>query len=334
VAVPAGVLGYVAATLAAGRSPELLPALLVAGIVLAVGALLAGAAVGTARRAVVPGRPDEALVPRLSPVRIALEALVVIAALGGAYLLRRRGLSPEGGFDPYLAAVPVLVGLAAAIVALRLYPLPLRALAWAAAPRRDLVPMLGLRRLARQPRLAAAPLLVVLLATSVGVLAATLAGTISVAQDRVAAAQLTPLDTGTLDVFGAGILVAGAYATVALALAPVLSARPRLRDLAYLRALGLSRRDVLGLSAYELVPPVALALALGIVLGVVLGYLVEPGLDLAALAAGEQAALRPAVAAPLLFVAGLVLVTAATTVMTGAAAARVSLSRVLRMGER
>ena len=179
VAIPAGLLGYVAATLATGRAFEPLPALLVAGIVLAVGALLAGAAVGTARRAVVPGRPDEALVPRLSPVRIALEALVVIAALGGAYLLRRRGLSPEGGFDPYLAAVPILVGLAAAIVALRLYPLPLRALAWAAAPRRDLVPALGLRRLARQPTLAVAPLLVVLLATSVGVLAATMAGTIA-----------------------------------------------------------------------------------------------------------------------------------------------------------
>ena len=56
VALPAGVLGYVAATLATGRSFEPLPALLVAGIVLAVGALLAGAAVGTAQRAVVPGR--------------------------------------------------------------------------------------------------------------------------------------------------------------------------------------------------------------------------------------------------------------------------------------
>jgi putative ABC transport system permease protein len=334
VAVPAGALGYAAATLAAGRSPELLPGLLVAGIVLAVGVLLAGAAVGTARRAVVPGRPDEALVPRLSPVRIALESLVVIAALAGAYLLRRRGLSSEGGFDPYLAAVPVLVGLAAAIVALRLYPLPLRALAWAAAPRRDLVPALGLRRLSRSPTLAVAPLLVVLLATSVGVLAATLAGTISVAQDRVAASDLTPLDTGTLDVFRVGIVVAGAYATVALALAPVLSARPRQRDLGYLRALGLSRRDALGLAAYELVPPVALALVLGVVLGLTLGYLVEPGLDLAALAAGEQAALRPAVAAPILLVAGLVLVTAAVTVLTGAAAARVNLSRVLRMGER
>ena len=148
----------------------------------------------------------------------------------------------------------------------------------------------------------------------------------------MAAGRLTPLDTGTLDVFRAGIVIAGAYATVALALAPVLSARPRLRDVAYLRALGLSRRDVLGLAAYELVPPVTLALGLGIVLGVVLGYLVEPGLDLGALAAGEQTALRPAIVAPLLLIAGLVLVTAAVTVMTGAAAARVNLSRVLRIG--
>ncbi|MGH3036977.1 MAG: hypothetical protein ACRDMU_07325, partial [Gaiellaceae bacterium] len=104
VAVPAGALGYTAATLVAGRPPGLLPGLLVIAIVLAAGILLAAVAAGPARRALAAKDRADVLVPRLSPLRLAVEALVVIAALAGAYLLRRRGLSPEGGFDPYLAA--------------------------------------------------------------------------------------------------------------------------------------------------------------------------------------------------------------------------------------
>jgi putative ABC transport system permease protein len=334
VAVPAGALGYAAALLVTGRPPSLLPGLLVLGIVLAAAILLAAVAAGPARRALAAKGRADVLVPRLSPLRLAVEALVVVAALAGAYLLRRRGLSPEGGFDPYLAAVPVLVGLATGLLALRLYPLPLHALAWAAAPRRDLVPALGLRRLARQPSLVAAPLLVVLLATSVGVFAATMSTSIAGAQEGVAATRLTPLDTSTLDVFRAGIAVAGGYAALALLLAPVLTARPRLRDFAYLRALGLSRRDVLRLAAVELGPPVAAALAIGILLGVGLAYLVEPGLDLSALAAGREAPLEAPLLGPALLAAALLLVSAAAALLTGAAARRISLSRVLRMGER
>jgi hypothetical protein len=303
-------------------------------IVLAAGMLLAAVAAGPARRALATKGRADVLVPRLSPLRVAVEALVVIAALAGAYLLRRRGLSPEDGFDPYLAAVPVLVGLATGLLALRLYPLPLHALAWAAAPRRDLVPALGLRRLARQPSLAVAPLLVVLLATAVGVFAATMSSSIAGAQEDVAATSLTSLDTSTLDVFRAGIAVAGGYAALALLLTPVLTARPRLRDFAYLRALGLSRRDVLRLAAVELGPPVAAALVIGILLGVGLAYLVEPGLDLSALAAGREAALAAPLLGPALLAAGLLLVTAVAALLTGVAARRISLSRVLRMGER
>jgi putative ABC transport system permease protein len=334
VAIPAGALGYAAATLAAGRSPGLLPGVFVLVIVLAGGALLAGVAAVPARRALVAKSREGSSVPSLSPLRLAAEALVVVASFAGAYLLRRRGLSAEGGFDPFLAAVPVLVGLAAGLLALRLYPLLLHALARAAAPRPDLVPALGLRRLARQPSLGAAPFLVVLLATAVGVFAASIASTITAAQDGVAAARLTSLDTDTVDVFWAGIAVAGLYAALGLALAPVLNARPRLRDFGYLRAVGLSRRDVLRLAAFELVPPVAAALLIGLLLGIALTYLVEPGLDLGALAAGQDAAVRPALVGPLLLAAALVLVTIGATLLAGAAARRVSLSRVLRMGER
>ena len=137
-----------------------------------------------------------------------------------------------------------------------------------------------------------------------------------------------------LSVLRAGLAVAGAYAVLALLLAPLLSARYRVRDVAYLRALGLSRRDVLRLAAVELGLPVGVALAVGIVLGVALAYLVEPGLDLGALAAGEPAGLRPAFLGPALLIVVLAFVTFAVTALVAAAAGRISLSRVLRMGER
>jgi putative ABC transport system permease protein len=334
VALPAAAVGYVLATLTVGRAPSLLPALLALAAALAAGALLAGLALGPARRALAAKGRDDAPVHPPSPVRLALEALVIVASLAGVYLLMRRGLSPADGVDPFLAAVPILVSLAVGLLAVRLYPLPLRALATALAPRPDLVPAFGVRRLARQPSLAAAPFVVVLLAASSGAFTATLATTLAAAQEGAAESALTPLNTDTLTVLGAGIAVAGGYAVLALLLAPLLTARYRVRDIAYLRALGLSRRDVFRLAVVELGLPVAAAVVVGIVLGVALAYLVEPGLDLSALAAGEPAGLRPAVLGPALFILGLALVTLAVTALVAAAAGRVSLARVLRMGER
>jgi putative ABC transport system permease protein len=116
--------------------------------------ILAGIAIvaviaGVARRPLGPlGREDVALT-HPSPRRLALEGLVAITAALGVYLLRRRGLeaSPtgDGGFDPYLAGVPVLLGLACGIVALRFYPLPIRGAAWLVRRTRGLALHLGLR---------------------------------------------------------------------------------------------------------------------------------------------------------------------------------------------
>jgi putative ABC transport system permease protein len=104
---------------------------------------------------------------RPSARRLVLEGTAVLLAVGGIFLLRQRGLSFEGGqevrFDPLLAATPVLAGLAVGIVAMRLYPLPIRGLGWLAAGRRDLVPVLGLRTVGRHPATANLPLLVLML---------------------------------------------------------------------------------------------------------------------------------------------------------------------------
>jgi putative ABC transport system permease protein len=85
-------------------------------------------------------------------------------------------------FDPLLAATPALAGLAMGIVSMRLYPIPVRALGWLAAARRDLVPVLGLRSVARHPAVANLPLLVLMLTAAFGAFASAVTSTIDQGQ--------------------------------------------------------------------------------------------------------------------------------------------------------
>ena len=92
---------------------------------------------------------QERVVAGVSARRLMFEALVVAAAIGGALLLRDRGVAAVSeatdgsGVDPLIAAVPALVGIAAGILVVRLYPIPLAGVAWLAARGRGLVPMLA-----------------------------------------------------------------------------------------------------------------------------------------------------------------------------------------------
>jgi putative ABC transport system permease protein len=118
------------------------------------------------------------------PRRLAFEALALGLAIGGVVLLRQRGLaggSAAGelaGTDPFLAAVPALVGLAVGIVTLRVYPYPIRAAGWVAASGRGLVPALGLRRAERQAGTGQLPLVVLLLTVAIGTFSSTMLATI------------------------------------------------------------------------------------------------------------------------------------------------------------
>jgi putative ABC transport system permease protein len=162
-----------------------------------------------------------------------------------------------------------------------------------------------------------------------------MAATLSRAQEGAGSALLSPLATGTLDAFRAGAVLAAAYAAFVIVLALLLTARSRLRDLAYLRALGLSGRQAVAVTAAELAPPFVVALVVGTALGLGTAYLVEPGLDLTALAAGgRDVALRLDPVAPLLLAVGLLAVAVCAIWATAAVVRRMSLSRSLRMGER
>jgi len=175
------IVGYtIAILLVPGRGSALSPILAVATALGAVILLVAATWPATRRGDTRPGR-DEPVGLKASPRRLVFEATAVGLAIAGIFLLQQRGLtigetSGDGivRFDPFLAAVPILVGVAAAILAVRLYPVPIRFFGWLAARRRDLVPVLGLRSVARRASFSALPLLVLMLTAAFGSFAAVL----------------------------------------------------------------------------------------------------------------------------------------------------------------
>jgi putative ABC transport system permease protein len=173
--LPVVLLGYVAALALVDARASNWSLAAVAGMVTVTTVILIMTALPHFRAPLreLEGAPSESR--RASTRRIVIELTIVALAVGGVVLLRRRGISPEGatgegaGFDPYLAAVPILLGLATGLAALRLYPIPIRLLAWLGSLRRDLVMFIGLRRVAGQASAARLPLLVILLAVALAV---------------------------------------------------------------------------------------------------------------------------------------------------------------------
>jgi putative ABC transport system permease protein len=108
--------------------------------------------------------------------RLVAELSLVAVALVGAYVLRQRGVAAAAApppsnvgasvsFDPFLAAVPPLIAFATGIVAIRLYRPVMAVAGWLADRRRDLVPVLGVRTVARGAA-SSLPVLVLLLAVA------------------------------------------------------------------------------------------------------------------------------------------------------------------------
>lgn len=145
--------------------------------------LLVGGSWRAARQPLGQALREDAGGLRVPARRLVIEGTIVALAVAATALLQQRGLtieSPDGipRADPLLASVPVLSGLAAGIVALRLYPLPVRFLGWLAAGRRDLVPVLGLRTISRRSGVANLPLLALLLAAAFGAFGSVIASSL------------------------------------------------------------------------------------------------------------------------------------------------------------
>ena len=171
ICLPAALVGLAIALLtvpAAATVPAIFLVAAVATLAMLI-MLVVVARVGAATRGEEAGRMR--IAGRLSARRVVTETSLALAALGGAWLLRERGInaaanaSETGGADPVIAAVLALVGLAAGVIAMRVYPLPARLVGWLVGYRRDLLPVLAVRRAIRGGSSAAVLLLLVATAT-------------------------------------------------------------------------------------------------------------------------------------------------------------------------
>ena len=142
--------------------------------------------------------------------RVVLEAAVVVLAVLAVTTVRSRGaVIATGRTDWYAAVTPVLVALAAAVVALRVMPWPVARLARLAERGRGLVGFVGLTRAARTGASAAVPLAALVVGATLVTLMATLTASVSDQRElaalravgadaRVDAARIDPPDVAAL----------------------------------------------------------------------------------------------------------------------------------------
>lgn len=184
-ALPAAVCGLLLAVLAVDEA-RLPPSVLGAGTValLACAALPVRAVVAHRRPRTHPERGD-LMHARPGGRRTVAELTLLVLAAGSVAALRRRGT--EGTADPLASAAPVLLGLVAALVLARLYPLPLRWAAGLAGRLRGAVGFLALARAGRSPAaVTALPLLALLTALTTAVFGGSVLSGVVDARDRAA----------------------------------------------------------------------------------------------------------------------------------------------------
>jgi putative ABC transport system permease protein len=184
IVVPAVLVGSLVAVLAVGARTSagtLLGAFLVAAWTIFI---LVAVALPDARSTAHDDAPRRAPVRALEPRRLVLEGGILALAVASVVALRGRGIgsAPLGTVDPFLAAAPALVGLAASVVALRAYPVALAAVAATVGGSRGPIVPLAVRSAARGTVAGRLPILVVLTASAMAVLASILLATLEQAQ--------------------------------------------------------------------------------------------------------------------------------------------------------
>ncbi|QEU94317.1 FtsX-like permease family protein [Streptomyces kanamyceticus] len=212
VAVPAAGLGLLAAVLAVPHArvgPSLWAAAAVGALACVV--LPVRAAVAHRRPRAHAGR-DDVLTARPSRRRTVAELVLLVLAVGAVVTLRRRGTgdggspasgsggagsgagsssgtgsgSTVGSADWLVSAAPVLIGCIAALVLVRLYPLPLRLLARPFARRRGPLGFLSMASAGRASAAHVLPLLGLLLALTTAAFGGSVLAGVHDARDRTA----------------------------------------------------------------------------------------------------------------------------------------------------
>lgn len=184
--VPAATLGAIAAVVLVPGPVNGTTLLLPTLVALAPAALLAARLPAARReRADLDGRVA-------SRVRLAAESVVVLLAAAGVVLLTQRGIDADApvALDPLLLVTPLLLTLAACVIVLRLYPVPLAAVARRAARGTGLTASLGAARGLRDQLAGLAPVLAMVVAVSITTFSAVLLSTTSAGIDDAAADQV------------------------------------------------------------------------------------------------------------------------------------------------
>jgi putative ABC transport system permease protein len=186
VAWPAAAAGLLSALVVVGQAP-LLPAVsgAVAVAALACAALPVRAAV-LHRRPGTAGVRDDLTGGTPSRLRAVPELTVLVLAVGAVAALRRRGTGGPADAGQLISSAPVLVALIAALVLVRIYPLPLRLAARPAGRRRGAVGFLSLSRAGRSSRTGALPLLALLIALTTAAFGGSVLAGVAHARDRAA----------------------------------------------------------------------------------------------------------------------------------------------------
>ncbi|MFD7948829.1 FtsX-like permease family protein, partial [Streptomyces sp. NPDC059744] len=184
--VPAAALGLLLAVAAVGPA-RLWPA--VVGAVAVAVLVCVALPLGTTllhRRPQLHGARDDMMTARPSRRRTVAELTVLVLAVGAVAALRRRGTAAGGGTDFLVSAAPVLVGLIAALLLARLYPLPLRLASRTVARLRGAVGFLALARAGRASVSGAPALLALLVALTTAAFGGSVLAGVADARDDAA----------------------------------------------------------------------------------------------------------------------------------------------------
>ncbi|MYY12963.1 ABC transporter permease [Streptomyces sp. SID4919] len=183
VAVPAGALGFLAALLLVGEGRPWVAAGAAGAVTLVACVALPVRAMATHRPVRVSQDREDLTSARPSRHRTVAELTALALAVSAVVALRRRGTS---GGEGLVALAPVLVGVIAALLLVRLHPLPLRALARPVGRLRGLTGKLALARAARGSASAVLPLLALLTALTTAAFGGSVLAGVADTRERVA----------------------------------------------------------------------------------------------------------------------------------------------------